>query len=313
MWRSMKNFEVRDLGSNTVLIIFDNDADPQKIIVQGLWTFDKYLIVLYKLVGEESVDDATFDYASFWVQIHNLPLRQMNKVIAEAIGRTLGTIEQVDVSTTGECPGRYLRVRVQINITQPLYREKHCTLWTDSGGTLNTEHQQYGAWLRAPLNNLQQPQLASKTTTPKPSQPRAPPRPPRPMPSTHTTGASTTAATTDPVRQSNHPDSSPPTISKIAMQKAPTNMEILLDSNLFHAHIAEIDNAINNFPLTPQSTVTQKEGLKSVDPPERNPSNLRQAVSPNPGLHDTHLVDAPIKHVLDIKSMTGLKRLMDPI
>ena len=65
--------------------------------------FDKYLISLYKPMGEESVDDATFDYASFWVQIHNLPLQRMNKVTAEAIGKTLGTIEHVDVSTTGEC------------------------------------------------------------------------------------------------------------------------------------------------------------------------------------------------------------------
>ncbi|KAK7816418.1 hypothetical protein CFP56_008578 [Quercus suber] len=83
MWRSVMNFEVRDLGSNTVLIIFDNDTNPQKIIAQGPWTFDKYLIGLYNPVGEESVT-------------------------AEAIGRTLGTIEQVDVPTTRECRGRYL-------------------------------------------------------------------------------------------------------------------------------------------------------------------------------------------------------------
>lgn len=62
-----------------------------------------------------------------------------------------------------------------------------------------------------------------------------------------------------------------------------------------------------------QSTATQKEGLKSMDPPESNPSNLRQVVSQDPGLHDTHLVDAPVEHVLDIKSMTRPKRLMYPI
>ena len=67
MWQSVMNFEVWDLGSNMVLIIFDDDADPQKIIAQGPWTFDKYVIGLYKPVGEESVDDAAFDYTSFWV------------------------------------------------------------------------------------------------------------------------------------------------------------------------------------------------------------------------------------------------------
>ena len=50
-----------------------------------------------------------------------------------------------------------------------------------------------------------------------------------------------------------------------------------------------------------------------MDPPESNPSNLRQAVSSDLGLHDTHLVDAPLAHVLDIKSMIGPTRLMDPI
>nr|POE75241.1 hypothetical protein CFP56_14276 [Quercus suber] len=36
MWRTVQTFEVHDLGSNTTLIRFDNDADPQKILSQGL-------------------------------------------------------------------------------------------------------------------------------------------------------------------------------------------------------------------------------------------------------------------------------------
>ena len=67
MWRSIQIFEVRDLWSNMVLIIFDDESAPQKLLMQGSWTFDKYLIGLYKPTSEESVDDATFDRASFWV------------------------------------------------------------------------------------------------------------------------------------------------------------------------------------------------------------------------------------------------------
>lgn len=65
MWRSVQNFEVHDLGANTMLILFENEANPPKILAQGPWSFDKYLIGLYKLKGEESVDDATFTNASF--------------------------------------------------------------------------------------------------------------------------------------------------------------------------------------------------------------------------------------------------------
>lgn len=48
-----------------MLIIFKDEIDPQKLLVQGRWTFDKYLIGLYKPTGEKFVDDATFDRASF--------------------------------------------------------------------------------------------------------------------------------------------------------------------------------------------------------------------------------------------------------
>ena len=46
----------------------------------------------------------------------------MNKAIAEAIGRMLGTIEQVDASPIGECCGQYLRVQIHLDINQPLCR-----------------------------------------------------------------------------------------------------------------------------------------------------------------------------------------------
>ena len=68
MWRFVQNFEVRDLGANTVLILFESETNPPKILAQGPWSFDKYLIGLYKPKEEELVDNATFTMASFWIQ-----------------------------------------------------------------------------------------------------------------------------------------------------------------------------------------------------------------------------------------------------
>ena len=103
MRRSIQNFEIRDLTSNTVLILFSDEANAMKIISQGPWSFVKYLIGLYKLSESESMDDARFDTASFWIQIHNLPLSRMNRANAEVIGTSLGRVEQVDASPNGEC------------------------------------------------------------------------------------------------------------------------------------------------------------------------------------------------------------------
>ena len=115
----------------------------------------------------------------------------MNKTNAEAIGRTLGRVEQVDTSPSGECQGKYIRVCVNLDIRQTLscgqfvdmgnseplwisiqyekmpifcywcgllnHDEKDCKAWFDSDGTLNKDDQQYGLWLRANTTNIQQP------------------------------------------------------------------------------------------------------------------------------------------------------------
>ena len=49
MWKTEKSFDVRDLGSNMVLVLFDEEYDLDHILMRGPWSFDKYLLGLYKL------------------------------------------------------------------------------------------------------------------------------------------------------------------------------------------------------------------------------------------------------------------------
>lgn len=129
--------------------------------------------------------------------------------------------------------------------------EKDCKLWFDSGGTLNTEDQQYGSWLRAPTNNLHQPQVVTSMAKPNPSTPRGPPRPPRPMLSTPTDSDPSTAVVKSPIQKSTSTNMDPLTNPASFMLTSLTNMDILIDSNLSDMHIAKIDNDLNTFPKTP--------------------------------------------------------------
>lgn len=51
------------------------------------------------------VDDAKFDTASFWVQIHGLQIKRMTRETAEAITGTLGRVECVEESNKGDFRG----------------------------------------------------------------------------------------------------------------------------------------------------------------------------------------------------------------
>ena len=65
---------------------------------------------------------------------------------------------------------------------------------------------------------------------------------------------------------SSYPDMDPPTFSEKATHSVSTNKEILADTNLFDAHIADIDTALNTYHFPSKSTTPQKE-TPSLDLP----------------------------------------------
>nr|POE84004.1 hypothetical protein CFP56_54795 [Quercus suber] len=232
----------------------------------------------------------------------------MNKAIAEAMGRTLGTVEQIDASPTGECRGRYLRVRITLNINQPLCRgrmRQHAEF----------DDQQYGAWLRASTTNLQQPQVVNCNNKPNINAPRGPPCPPRQKPSPTTEQASETAAGTEAsVSKPTRTDMAIPTNPESVTLHSPTNLENLADSNLFNVHITEIDNDLKNFPNTSQSTTPLKAGMDSANPFAPCSPNLVHPVIPAVHVSTSCLTDAQTKHVLNLEYVhsSGSKNVLNP-
>ena len=72
MWRSGGSFDIRDLGNNTIMLLFDDEDDQKCIQMQGPWSFDKYMVGLFHPGEAVTVEDTRFDIASFWVQVHGL-------------------------------------------------------------------------------------------------------------------------------------------------------------------------------------------------------------------------------------------------
>lgn len=56
----------------------------------------------------------------FWVQIKNVPIICMDEEIYKEIGGFVGRVEEVDIDRAGDCMGQVIRLRITMNITQPL-------------------------------------------------------------------------------------------------------------------------------------------------------------------------------------------------
>jgi len=71
--------------------------------------------------GDEQPSEMEFTTARFWVKICDLPMKKKTMAFAELLGSKLGNfvdVEEEDILA----PSKYLKVRVDVDITKPLLR-----------------------------------------------------------------------------------------------------------------------------------------------------------------------------------------------
>ncbi|KAH9647988.1 hypothetical protein KPL70_025411 [Citrus sinensis] len=122
VWRTFKEVKIESVGNNIFMFKFAEEVDKKRVLKGGPWHFDRPLIVLAEPKGIGEVAKQSFTHTSFLVQIRNVPLACMDKDFLWDLGRKIGSVEEVQTDDNGDCIGEYARIRVSINITQPLER-----------------------------------------------------------------------------------------------------------------------------------------------------------------------------------------------
>ena len=112
--------KIESLGNNIFMFKFAEEADKKIILIGGPWHFDRALILLTEPRGIGEVTKQSFTHTSFWIQIRNVPLACMEKAFLHELGGKVGLVEEVETDENGDCIGEFARLRVSINITQPL-------------------------------------------------------------------------------------------------------------------------------------------------------------------------------------------------
>ncbi|XP_030924341.1 uncharacterized protein At4g02000-like [Quercus lobata] len=120
LWRSKNGFKVKNMGNHIVLFIFDNKLEVEIILENEPWNFDKHLMALQRYDKDTLIEELQFNQTSFWIQVHDIPVRFMNQKVAAGICSQVGTIIKKS-ETEGE-GGSFMRVRVRVDITIPLSR-----------------------------------------------------------------------------------------------------------------------------------------------------------------------------------------------
>jgi hypothetical protein len=183
LWQTKNGFSIQDVGDNTALIEFEDAADLERVLLGEPWSYDKYLIAFHRLNKAVAVENLPFHQVAFWVQLHNLPVLSMKRKVAIAMGSFIGEVLPSLTQDEETGNGKYMRIRVRVNITKPLCRgrkiglgngteswvsfqyerlpnfcywcgipthgEKDCEDWLRTPENLRERPLEFGSWLRA--------------------------------------------------------------------------------------------------------------------------------------------------------------------
>ncbi|KAL5801162.1 hypothetical protein ACOSQ3_032794 [Xanthoceras sorbifolium] len=122
IWRTTKDLEIEAMGMNMFVFRFKCEWDRKRILEGGPWCFDKHLLVLREAHGIGKVSDIDFQFSPMWIQLHNIPLVCMSKDMGRSLGEMVGTVVDVDPGSSGDCLGKFLRVKVRVDVEKPLKR-----------------------------------------------------------------------------------------------------------------------------------------------------------------------------------------------
>ncbi|TXG53376.1 hypothetical protein EZV62_022545 [Acer yangbiense] len=121
IWSPFGQVEVESVGDNLFMFYFNNGEDRNRVLQRGPWHFGNSLIVLEKSTGEGNVSKLGFNRADFWVQIHDIPILCMNRRTAKWLAKQIGEVVEIP-SESRECWGKFMWVKVRIDILKPLKR-----------------------------------------------------------------------------------------------------------------------------------------------------------------------------------------------
>ena len=122
LWKPNKSLQLSVIEEELFLAEFEDERDKKRVMDMRLWHYEKQLVLLQEFEGEQDPKDIVLKWSPFWVKIYNLPLKSRTRETGRAIGASLGKVLDVDVANNGVQWGKYLRVRVEMDVTRKLIR-----------------------------------------------------------------------------------------------------------------------------------------------------------------------------------------------
>jgi len=120
IWCPRQGIRCRELGDNIFLFTFLQPAGKRRAIEDGPWEFGGDLLIARDFDDSNLLEELEFIYTPIWVRVLRLPFGLMTLETGEEIGNRVGKAIEVDTDDEGCAIGKYLRIKVWLDIRKPL-------------------------------------------------------------------------------------------------------------------------------------------------------------------------------------------------
>lgn len=126
-WKLGNDLRIVDVGEGLYLFRFKLESQLQWVQDSSPWSFDNHLLMMRRWKIGIAAHNMVFTHVPLWVQVWGLPFDLMTEETFRDIRSELGTMLMVKSKPIESDQARFLQIRINIPLNQPLRRESPVT------------------------------------------------------------------------------------------------------------------------------------------------------------------------------------------
>lgn len=138
LWKIDEGLNLMEVELDLWLFSFNSERKQKRILDMEPWNFQGSMMLLKEIDDPSDTGWRDYSLAKFWVQLHNLPLRDRVEEISVMLGERTSICLEVDTDGKGRCLGRYIQVWVLMDIARPqrfdlehTQKSTHTHIWVE--------------------------------------------------------------------------------------------------------------------------------------------------------------------------------------
>ncbi|KAK2382050.1 hypothetical protein QL285_069606 [Trifolium repens] len=146
VWRPVKGVKIKEAITGLFLFQFAHALDMEAVLQGGPWAFNNQMLIMERVQLGVQIENIPLHHVDFWVQVHNLPTCLMAERVGKTLANYIGSFVEYDKNNKGSFLREYMRIRVRVDIKQPLKKDSRVKSQGGNWCTVNFKYEKLGVF-----------------------------------------------------------------------------------------------------------------------------------------------------------------------